>query len=309
MNLSKLEKFNPVQEQDLACDLFIACNCLEARSTNVIRRFRVIANNTLIVRSDGVEDINDFPANCKNVIKVDDCEKVSGVLLDLISKQGSEIKIILDISSMSRNLMASIFSVIAFDSPNNRIELIVLYSLAEFTFPIENKLANESIEPVHGRLAGWATPETKPTSLILGLGYEPDKAEGASEYFEPSDQWVFIPRSPIPEFLDQVNKNNHNLISKTEETRLIEYDVDDPEFTYGQLELVISALTKHSNPVLLPFGPKIFFFLCLFQCLNHPELGVWRVTGRGDSNLSEITASKYIMGFRCILEAPHIDSR
>ncbi|MEO4048072.1 hypothetical protein AAFN46_13385 [Pseudomonas sp. CAU 1711] len=303
MNLSKLEKFTPAQEQDLECDLFIVCNCLEARATNVLRSLRVVAGNVLIVRSDGIDDISDLPVSCKNVVKVDDSERVSDILLDLISKQGAEVKVVLDISCMSRTLMANIFSVMAFDSPNSRVELITLYSLAEFTFPVENRLANESIEPVHGRLAGWATPETKPTSLILGLGYEPDKAEGASEYFEPCDQWVFIPRSPIPEFLEQVNKNNHNLISKTEETRLIEYDVDDPEFTYGQLELVISALTKHSNPVLLPFGPKIFFFLCLFQCLNHPELGVWRVTGRGDSNSAEITASKYIMGFRCILDA------
>lgn len=303
MNLSKLEKFTPTPEQDLECDLFIVCNCLEARATNVIRNIRVVAKNVLIIRSDGTDDISDLLVTCKNVIKADACDKASVGLLDLISKQEPEVKIVLDISCMSRTLMADIFSVVAFDLPHSRVELIALYSLAEFTLPVENKLANESIEPVNGRLAGWATPETKPTSLILGLGYEPDKAEGASEYFEPSDQWIFIPRSPIPEFLAQVNINNHNLISKTEETRLIEYDIDDPEFTYGQLELVISSLTKHSNPVLLPFGPKIFFFLCLFQCLNHPELGVWRVTGRGDSNSAEITASKYIMGFRCILEA------
>lgn len=303
MKLSKLEKFTPAPEQELECDLFVVCNCLEARSDNVLKKIKVTAGSALIIQGNGAGDIDHLLASCNSIVKIIDGEKAADSVLELIPKQKPNITIALDISCMSRALMADIFSVVAFNFPKERVELIVLYSLAEFTLPIENRLANESIEPVHERLAGWATPETKPTSLILGLGYEPDKAEGASEYFEPCDQWVFIPKSPISEFLEQVNINNHNLISKTEETRLIQYDIDDPEFTYGQLELVISALTKHSNPVLLPFGPKIFFFLCLFQCLNHPELGVWWVTGRGDSSSAAINASKYIIGFRCILEA------
>lgn len=301
MKLSKLENFESNAEQIIECDLFILCNCLEARATNISEKLEIHPQKAIVINTPESNAFNKTVLRTENIVFSEIYESISKKIIKEITTSEENSKIVIDISCMSRPIMAEIFSTIAFLIPTKSVELVTLYSLAEFTPPPSESLANESIEPVHELLAGWSTPETKPTSLILGLGYEPDKAEGASEYFEPSDQWIFIPESPVLEFLDQVNTNNNNLISKTEETRKINYNVSDPELTYGQLELVISTLIKKSNPVLLPFGPKVFFFLCLLQCLNHPELGVWRVTGRGITNSPNVNASKHIIGFTCLL--------
>ncbi|MDH1259178.1 MULTISPECIES: hypothetical protein [Pseudomonas] len=296
MTLNTLENYTPQYHHPIDCDLFINYSCSESRSTNVLEKLSITAGKicTLVDKTSthytSIDDQHpDHYSSIASLLKV-----IKTFLA------GTTIKIVADISCLPRKQMADLLATIIQTSTETNIELIVLYSLAEFTPPNDNTLANLSIEPVHKAFAGWSTPETKPTSLILGLGYEPDKAEGASEYFEPSDQWVFIPKSPVLEFFDQVNQNNYNLIQETDDNHLIEYDVNDPEMTYGQLELVISTLVRSSNPVLLPFGPKIFFFLCLIQCLTHPELGVWQVESEESSATVDVTASEHIIGVRCL---------
>lgn len=298
MNLKKLENYTISSESALKCDLLVIYDCHESRSSNVRNNVIIDADKTftIIDKSSALFSKPD-ELNSDHHRSMD---TLSAALESQLGSREDNYKVVIDISCIPRNAMAELLACLVNKATHEQIELIVLYSLAEFTPPSKNELANLSIEPVHKFFAGWSTPEIKPTSLILGLGYEPDKAEGASEYFEPSDQWVFIPKSPVVEFFGQVNKNNFNLIQETDENHLIEYNVADPEMTYGQLELVISSLTRTSNPVLLPFGPKIFFFLCLIQCLTHPELGVWQVTSKETPSQIEIKASGYIIGIRCL---------
>lgn len=299
MKLQKLENYNILSDQERSCDLFIVYSCLEPRSSNILNKFSFNETKLFIIED---KEHSPFPLHAKEQTDYTILDKITypKAIYDELNDLENPYKIVLDISCLPHTIMAEILHIISSAGSKYPIEVIVLYSLAEFTPPSTSSLANESIEPVHESFAGWSSPETKPTSLILGLGYEPNKAEGASEYFEPSDQWIFIPSSPIPEFLGQVHSNNANLIEKTDEDRTIEYNVADPEITYGQIELVISSLARKSNPVLLPFGPKIFFFLCLVQCLTHSELGVWRVTGIDDSISQDVHASEYVIGVKCI---------
>lgn len=299
MNLQKLENHYLSNELVEQFDLVVVYSCLESRSTNILNKLKGNEGEFFVISDQSSFSDNLANVDCENlqIFDANGCLEAMQVILENLE---SSYKIALDISCLPHAAMADILHVISKAESSFQVEVVVLYSLAKFTLPSSLIYANESIEPVHQYFAGWSSPETKPTSLVLGLGYEPNKAEGASEYFEPSDQWVFIPSSPIPEFLSEVHNNNCNLIKKTPQDRTIEYNVADPEVTYGQLALVISSLAKKSNPVLLPFGPKIFFFLCLVQCLAHPEVGVWRVTGVEDKGAQDIVASEYIIGVRCV---------
>lgn len=299
MKLQKLENYYISGEHVEPFDLIIVYSCLESRSSNIFNKLQGNEGKVFII-ADQSPLSNDFAIIDRETLQVFDTNSYLVAIQDILIHLENPYKIALDISCLPHAIMADVLHAISTTESSCQIEVVVLYSLAEFTPPRNLVFANESIEPVHQYFAGWSSPETKPTSLILGLGYEPNKAEGASEYFEPSDQWVFIPSSPISEFLDEVHNNNSNLIKKTPQDRTIEYNVADPEVTYGQIALVISSLTKKSNPVLLPFGPKVFFFLCLVQCLTHPEVGVWRVTGVEDKSSQDISASEYIIGIRCV---------
>lgn len=297
MKITKLE--NIVDKcTSVDCDLLIIYDCHEDRSLHISETIPITPKSVLILRHESNRDFSKVFSHSE-LHEVSTNANISGTLERLLADFGKEANISLDISCIPRTVMAEIFVTLTMLCTKDTLNLNTYYSLAEFTLPNSESMANESIEPVHQLLAGWSSPEAKPTSLILGLGYEPHRAAGASEYFEPSDQWIFIPRSPIYQFLEEVNRNNSDLISKSSSNRTIEYDLDNPEVVFGQLELVIGSLLKNSNPVLLPFGPKIFFFLCLVQCLNHPELGVWRVTGSDTNSSVNVKASGHIIGIAC----------
>ena len=57
-------------------------------------------------------------------------------------------------------------------------------------------------------VCGRPTNATASTSLIVGLGYERDKASGACEYFDAGETWVFVPQSSIGDYESTVVKNS-----------------------------------------------------------------------------------------------------
>jgi hypothetical protein len=194
--------------------------------------------------------------------------------------------------------MAEVISQLLILASDREVMITVAYALAAFTPPPLSLPPNEDIRPVHERFAGWPNDSTASTALIVALGYERDKAEGACEYFDPSETWVFAPNSPIRDFDDAVFNNNKELLTRAERGHLrIDYPVDDPERAFGELVGVVSALLLRTTPLILPFGPKIFFALCLLVSYLHKEVGVWLVTGDLESIAVEHEASGHLIAF------------
>lgn len=93
--------------------------------------------------------------------------------------------------------------------------------------------------------------------------------------------------------------NNNDLIARAHRQKREQlYQVNNPSQTFGQLASLVSAIAKRENPVLLPFGPKIFFALALVVAAIYPELGVWYVTGDSNSEGVDLHASDHLVGFR-----------
>lgn len=288
MAIKVLENYEFHSKDALECDAFIYFKSVEPRSSFIISEYLIKYSEVFEVCSSGVG-------------AVIDADVAIGKFRSYVQNLDKGITLVLDISCMPREYMAEILAVVN-SAKVGEIELIAIYALAAFSPPSSESIINEAIEPVHQRFAGWSSPDSKPTSLILGLGYEPDRAEGASEFFEPSDQWLFVPKSPVQEFFNEVALNNRALLAEVGKRHVIEYDVLDPSLTFAQLEMVIGLLLERTNPVLLPFGPKIFFFLCLIQCLQHPKLGVWHFSNRSRiSSYQNISASGKIAALRCLL--------
>jgi len=196
-------------------------------------------------------------------------------------------RIAIDISCMSRPTMATAFQSILEAGDRKMMRLDVLYVLAEYTPPPTQLPPNEDIRPINDWFAGWPTNATASTSLVVGLGYERDKASGACEYFDASETWVFVPQSSIMDYQTTVEANNEVLLARARRRDLSEiYRVERPTETFGLLASTVSRILPKMNPVLLPFGPKIFFALSLLVASVYREAGVWHVTG--DSELPDV---------------------
>jgi len=311
MKLAQL--FDSLPEEDEIYDLLIVTFGDEPRAINIVNKFQINSKLKIAVRCGTNEqacDENKQYFYRKGFTEVSAVNIIENLLLFLQKFEAKKLRVLFDITCCDRSVMASVFLVLHNASCLDSLHLQVCYSLALFTKPQLTTTPNEAIQPVHPGFAGWPSEQSYPTSLITGLGYEPEKAEGASEYLDPTEQWGFVPISPVTEFLVELESNNRSLISRLgQEKRLVHYEVASPSRTFGQLELVIADLLRRSNPILLPFGPKIFFALCLIQSLRHAEIGVWHVTSEPMPSGAYHVASGIEIGFTSIFsgEDDYID--
>lgn len=153
--------------------------------------------------------------------------------------------------------------------------------------------------PVIDRFTGWSGEPELPASVIVGVGYEPDKVLGILEFLEPATVWVWVPHGKDERFLQAIMKSNDGLWDYVSPDRRIEYGVLNPYETFVRLESLCYGLVRRTRPVIVPFGPKIFALLSMLVALHWPdELSVWRVSGEQAETPHDTEAEGTISGLR-----------
>jgi hypothetical protein len=160
------------------------------------------------------------------------------------------------------------------------IELDMYYAPARYRPGGVDQGVVEVCGPVIPELAGWSARPEDPLSLLLGVGYEVEKAMGAIEYLEVGDVWIFRPRGIDERYDRDVDKANETLREFVKTDRVVDYPVLSPYLGCVKLESLISGLAERNRVLLIPFGPKIFAGMCLLiSCLRGGDVGVWRISG------------------------------
>jgi hypothetical protein len=216
------------------------------------------------------------------------------------------LSLCIDVSSIHRRNLASILSFLLRElSARHHIELSIIYTLAEYSTPPSFDMQpNTRVAPVHSEFAGWASLPSMPIAVIVGLGYEKDKALGAFEYIESNERIIYIPNSPEAEYKDQVLQHNDIVIGATEPKNIINYQVDKPALIFMSLRSLMEGIKNEFRPILFPFGPKIFFAVSLIVAIANPEVSVWYVSGEEDETpVDKKTSGKVsTFGLTCLLE-------
>lgn len=215
----------------------------------------------------------------------------------------SPLYVIIDVSLIKRVRLAKIFNELYMLSCSTEINLYIFYSLAAYSAP-ESKVPapNKRVSSVHPRFMGWDDEQDLNIMAIVGLGYEHDKATGAVEYLESDRAVVFIPTSSEEQYLSQVQEQNEYLIQSTHESDQIEYDVENPVKTIMKIDSVLSGCRNKYKPVLLPFGPKIFYACSLLVALVHQNASVWYVSGEENEKRKMDQEPVSTFGFKCMMK-------
>jgi hypothetical protein len=287
-----------------AYDLLLFALTGESRGWCLPERFRentapawaIVRQNDSLVREGLVEEISQrFPG----VVQLTG-EAFEQQLSTFLSRVPGDIKVFVDVSCMTRSDMGRVFGALLAPSSfqRARLKLVVGYSIAEFSEPPEELSLNEDIRPINASFAGWPDNAVSATALIVGLGYEPGKADGACEYFDAGENWVFFPESPIPSYDEVVSRNNRQLLERAErQSRVFRYRVDKPGAALSQLASLVADQVGLVNPVVLPFGPKIFFAISLVVAAAYRDVGVWHATGDTDLPAKDHLPSEYASAF------------
>lgn len=211
--------------------------------------------------------------------------------------EDNSIHLVIDISCFNRFRLATMLDVIRSDTrrPEN-IYVDFLYVIGEFSLPPTKCSPNTHVGPVSSEFAGWTVDPSLPPAAVIGLGYEQDKALGAVDHLQITHVLAFIPVSAIPEYYSAVREANASLIANIKDTNVINYQVHDPAGCFYMLESVVNGLSAEFNPILLPFGPKIFTVCALLAASQHRYAAVWRVSGGESEEPSDRRASDHVVG-------------
>ncbi|UPK03018.1 hypothetical protein [Bradyrhizobium sp. 170] len=190
-----------------------------------------------------------------------------------------ECRIFVDISSMSREMIANVALGMQLAAKFRTIRLATAYAPSKFVGPYQAapiRVAN----PIVPALAGWSSRAERPLGIIFGLGCEPGLALGALQYLEPNKAWTFAPQGNDPaydEAMRQANEHIDDIFDVTE----FNYEISKPTHTRGRLEALLNALESDFRLLVVPFGPKMFAWLSVSTAVFcDRNIGLWAFSSK-----------------------------
>lgn len=208
-----------------------------------------------------------------------------------------------DVSSMSRPMIAQVVVAMAETTTRRPLNVEFLYCPAVFQEPSLNPSPIVVSQPVIPELAGWSEAPERGVSAVVGLGFEYEQALGALEFLEPAASWAFVPKGFDDRYYLAVQRTNQDLLGGIPSAQRHEYKIQEPADCFRTLEGLIYGLTQDCRPVLIPFGPKIFALICMLVGQAYsPKVTVWRVSGEQEGELLDRRASGEIIRFPVCFE-------
>ncbi|MCT8124918.1 transcription elongation factor GreB [Alishewanella sp. BS5-314] len=253
-----------------------------------------------------IPHIESFSNKVIELMESFDRKKILEALEDKIYENNlgkSPFRLLIDISLISRKMIADIISTILRLSRKHSLEINIVYSLARYTPPNDLFAPNKRVQPVNDTFTGWPSKPGLPVMTIVGLGYERDKALGAIEYLESSKTILFIPNSSESQYKNDVFSANEALLNAVDKNSKIEYDVENPIESIFMVDKLLSSYGSRYKIVLFPFGPRIFYMTTLIAAIAHPQCAVWYVSGEDDESLvAQDRQSAKTFGFKFKVE-------
>jgi hypothetical protein len=214
----------------------------------------------------------------------DICDRVSR------SFTGRNIRIFVDISCMSREMIANIALAVRQLAESFDISISVAYAPSHFegdypTAPIRRS------GPIKPELAGWSAQPEKPLGTIFGMGCERNLALGALQVLEPNTGWTFYPHGVDPRFDAAVEAANPHVREIFNVVR-VGYDIREPTVARARFEVLLRSVEQDYRLIVVPFGPKIFSWCALATIIfnDRNDVGVWTFSSREHASLVDRTA-------------------
>ena len=196
-------------------------------------------------------------------------------LVDAVN--GQEGHILIDISSMTRTWYGMAIRALMDLVHHKRVSVHFVYSPTVYAPPPDSYPPNQVVDPVGG-FTGNALPD-KPTALILGLGYDRDRAIGIKDYLDPQQTLLFLSDPAAdPKYVDDVTQANAEVISESGKERVYEYDFYNCFMTFNKLLSVCTGVSRDWRVVLCSLGPKTFGLCAFLVAAVLRDVSIWRVS-------------------------------
>lgn len=196
-----------------------------------------------------------------------------------LSSDNGETNIVIDYSCMTKSWYYTI--ILYFKKKqlkHNKITCYFIYTPSKFSLPLTPK-PNTEIAPLPGK---YIVPTDKPKALIVGLGYEQNKAEGIIDHLDPKECYLFYSKPALDErFVKHLEINNSYLLKSR---NVVTYPLNDLLAIERELTSIYYLLRDEYNIIIAPLGPKPFTFVSMLMTIKYNDIDIWRVGSGADIN-------------------------
>jgi len=200
---------------------------------------------------------------------------IVGVISDLVLPDNGPITVLIDISAMSREMIANVLLALNHVLCGRQVIISSAYAPSKFE-EAPNFAPISRSQPITRALSGWSSRPEEPLGLIVGLGCEEGLALGALQFLEPDKAWLFVPVGIDANFDAALRDANKGIEDIFDATRFA-YDIKEPSVLRAKLEALLNSVNGDYRTICIPFGPKMFAWACLATLIfkQRHEVGVW----------------------------------
>lgn len=283
MKISYGQQLDITDLKGITISLFLFANNHEKRALTCYKDLNQKAN---IVKSIGLCFNSTFLSkNSQDEItytEIQSHEKIKELLnkeLSLLNE--AEINIAIDYSCMTKPWYYTIIiylqqKKLSFKS----INCYFIYTPSKFSEPLEPK-PNTEIGPLPGK---YIVPTDKPKALLVGLGYEKNKAEGIIDHLDPKIFYLLYSKPALDnKFVQKIEENNIDLL-KTNKDKVVVFPLEDLVALEKELTSLYFLLREEYNIVIAPLGPKPFALISMILSVRYKDIDIWRVGSGSDIN-------------------------
>lgn len=270
-------------------DLFICASGFETRSTfqarhisNVGRKICIGFNNEIdnLVRKENDDFFIKNKFEIINCSVEDNISENIGVLIkdiDKVLNYSRELNVFIDYSSMTKNWYS--YLLLGMFNLKNRSILNIYfgYSHAEYVKSNISNTLNRIVNPLFG-YCNLSLPSS-PTSLIIGLGNEPNRVFGLIEYFDAIPFIFHTDSSFNSNYKVEIESISKDILNEIPIKNVFEYPINDLLYTHYILENLCKELLQTNRVIIAPCGPKPFTLISLLLSLKYENtIEVWRIS-------------------------------
>ncbi|MBB5708437.1 hypothetical protein [Sphingopyxis panaciterrulae] len=293
-------------------DVAIAAVGYERRCRYIVERYDIRANRQIglefgfLKEASFDENQAFFSERSWEILDSREAEIFDRVAVALVETAAAseQLRLFVDISSMSREMMANLALAIDRAQATRKIALAIAYAPAQFGVPYKPAPIRLAA-PVKPELAGWSSRPDKPLGVIMGLGCEPGLGLGALQVLEPHKAWLHAPRGFDHRFEDALVKANEHIDDIFDVTEF-DYELAESTIARGRIEALMNSVDRSFRLICIPFGPKIFAWLVLSTVVfqQRRNVGVWSFSSREHAQAVDRSVSDEVIWHQMILETP-----
>lgn len=265
---------------NLNIDLFLFANNNESRKYCLYERIKDqnrIKKAISLYYKGGFDDLQ----NVENILINNHLEIENILNREMEDCQKDEFTIVVDYSCMTKSWYYIIMLYLANkEFVFHKIKCFFSYTPSKFSEALPPK-PNSDISPLPGKII---IPNNRPRALIVGLGYEENKAQGIIDQIDPAKVFLLYSNPSLDsQFTEAIESNNENVINDFKETTYT-YNFSSLIDIENKLKAIYYKYSNDFNIIISPIGPKPFTFVSMILSIIFPDIEIWRIGSGEDIN-------------------------